>query len=96
LAVYLIIASVFVAVFLFFFAILYVISKRRDPVQLRLKSLTEEDEGNKEDGRSSLEGVVDIAGHRAFSTIMECGFSLQFFAPQRACLLHSISTWNTA
>jgi tight adherence protein C len=62
LAVYLIIASVFVAVFLFFFAILYVISKRRDPVQLRLKSLTGEDEGNKEDGRSSLEGVVDILG----------------------------------
>lgn len=39
--VYLIIGFVFIAVFLFFFALLYLISRRKDPIQARLKDLEE-------------------------------------------------------
>jgi tight adherence protein C len=38
---YLIVGSVFTAVFLFFFALLYFISRRNDPIQARLKELEE-------------------------------------------------------
>lgn len=61
---YLIIGSVFVAVFLFFFGILYLLSRRRDPVQLRLKDLQEGEEGEEEYKKSilSLKGATDLLG----------------------------------
>lgn len=59
--IYLIIGFVFVAVFLLFFGILYLLSRRKDPVQLRLKDLQEgEDEEQK--AILSLKGTVDLLG----------------------------------
>lgn len=59
--IYLIIGFVFVAVFLLFFGILYFLSRRKDPVQLRLKDLQEgEDEEQK--AILSLKGTVDLLG----------------------------------
>lgn len=59
--IYLIIGFVFVAVFLLFFGILYFLSRRKDPVQRRLKDLQEgEDEEQK--AILSLKGTVDLLG----------------------------------
>jgi len=61
-AIYLIIGFVFVAVFLFFFGILYLLSRRKDPVQLRLKDLGEGAEEEEEKALLSLKGAVDLIG----------------------------------
>ena len=63
-AIYLIIGFVFAAVFLFFFGILYLLSKRKDPVQLRLKDLGEGAEEEEEERKAifSLKGAVDLIG----------------------------------
>ncbi|NIM98994.1 MAG: hypothetical protein GTO24_13200, partial [candidate division Zixibacteria bacterium] len=62
--VYLIIGSVFVAVFLFFFAVLYLLSRSKDPVQLRLKDLEGKEEGTGEKKQSllSLKAASDLLG----------------------------------
>lgn len=62
--VYLIIGSVFVAVFLFFFAVLYVLSRSKDPVQLRLKDLEGKEEGTGEKKQSllPLKAASDLLG----------------------------------
>jgi tight adherence protein C len=61
--VYLILGFVFLAVFLFFFGMLYLLSQSRDPVRLRLKEL-EEEAGQEEEGKRtlSLKGAVDLIG----------------------------------
>jgi len=63
-AVYLIIGFVFIAVFLFFFGILYLLSRRKDPVQLRLRDLGEGEEGEEEKKKAflSLKGATDLLG----------------------------------
>ncbi len=62
--IYLIIGSVFLAVFLFFFGMLYLLSQSRDPVRLRLKELEEEGGREEEEGKRalSLKGAVDLIG----------------------------------
>ncbi len=62
--IYLIIGFVFLAVFLFFFGMLYLLSQSRDPVRLRLKELEEEGGGEEEEGKRafSLKGAVDLIG----------------------------------
>jgi tight adherence protein C len=62
--IYLTSAFVFLAFFLIFFAVLYLLSKRKDPVQLRLRELGEGEEGEatKEKAVLSLKGTVDILG----------------------------------
>ena len=61
--IYLIIGFVFVAVFLFFFGILYLLSRSKDPVQLRLKDLEgEEVEEEKKKAILSLKSAADLLG----------------------------------
>jgi tight adherence protein C len=61
--IYLIIGSVFAAVFLLCFVILYFISKRKDPVRLRLKDLTDEDgERDAKTGIVSLKNATLVLG----------------------------------
>jgi tight adherence protein C len=62
--VYLITGFVFVALFLIFFAVLYLLSKRKDPITLRLKELKGEkgEEGENERTAISLKGAVDLLG----------------------------------
>lgn len=62
--IYLIIGFVFLAVFLFFFGMLYLLSQSRDPVRLRLKDLEEGTEEEKEERKRllSLKGAVDLIG----------------------------------
>lgn len=62
--VYLIIGFVFAAVFLFFFAVLYLLSRRKDPIQLRLKDLEEKEEGaeGKKQAMRSLKAATDLLG----------------------------------
>ena len=62
--IYLIIGFVFLAVFLFFFCMLYLFSQSRDPVRLRLKELEEEGGEKEEEGKRSLslKGAVDLIG----------------------------------
>ena len=62
--VYLIIGFVFLAVFLFFSGVLYLISQSRDPVRLRLKELEEEGELDEEEERRilSLKGAANLVG----------------------------------
>ncbi|MFQ6002447.1 MAG: type II secretion system F family protein [Candidatus Zixiibacteriota bacterium] len=52
--VYLILAFVFITVFLIFFAILYLFSIRKDPVKLRLKDLSGGKEGGEEKEKTIL------------------------------------------
>ena len=63
-AIYLIIGFVFLAVFLFFFGMLYLFSQSRDPVRLRLKELEEEGGEKEEEGKRtlSLKGAADLIG----------------------------------
>jgi tight adherence protein C len=63
-AIYLITAFVFVSLFLILFAALYLLSKRKDPVQIRLKELRGRREGEVAEGKTalSLKGAVDILG----------------------------------
>jgi tight adherence protein C len=60
--VYLITGFVFFALFLIFFAVLYLLSKRKDPVSLRLKDLKGEEEREQEKTAISLKGAVDLLG----------------------------------
>ena len=60
--VHLIIGFVFAAVFLLSFGILYLLSKRKDPVQLRLKDLGEGAEEEEKNALFSLKGAVDLIG----------------------------------
>jgi tight adherence protein C len=62
--VYLISAFVFIAFFLIFFGILYLLSRRKDPVKLRLKNLSGGKEGEQENERTilPLKGSIDLLG----------------------------------
>lgn len=59
--VYLITGFAFLAFFLLFFAVLYFLSRRKDPVALRLKGL-KGDEGEKEKTALSFKGTMDLLG----------------------------------
>jgi tight adherence protein C len=63
-AIYLIAVFVFLAFFLIFFLALYLLSKRKDPVKLRLKELGEGKGGEEEKEKRviSLKGAVDLLG----------------------------------
>ena len=63
-AIYLIIGLVFAVVFFLAFGVLYFISSRKDPVQLRLKAMAEEDGEQEETKKApfSLKGAVDLLG----------------------------------
>lgn len=52
--IYLIVAIVFIAIFLLLFGILYFLSRRKDPVRLRLKDLEKGEEGKKEKAKRIL------------------------------------------
>ena len=62
--IYLITAFAFIAFFLIFFGIMYLLSARRDPVKLRLKDLGRGKEEEQEEGRTaiSLKGAGDLLG----------------------------------
>ena len=62
--VYLIVAFVFIAFFLIFFGVLYALSRRKDPVTLRLKDLSVGKEGEQDDKKASLplKGAGDLIG----------------------------------
>lgn len=62
-AVYLITVLVFVAFFLIFFGILYLLSRRKDPVRLRLKDLSGGKEGEQEEKTFlPFKGAGDLLG----------------------------------
>jgi tight adherence protein C len=62
--VYLITAFVFIAFFLVFFGVLYALSRRKDPVTLRLKDLSGGKEGEPEEEKTilPLKGAGDLIG----------------------------------
>jgi tight adherence protein C len=61
--IYLITAFAFIAFFLIFFGIMYLLSARRDPVKLRLKDLGRGEEAHQEGGTAiSLKGAGDLLG----------------------------------
>jgi tight adherence protein C len=62
--VYLIAAFVFIAFFLIFFGVLYALSRRKDPVTLRLKDLSVGKEGEPEEEKAilPLKGAGDLIG----------------------------------
>jgi tight adherence protein C len=63
-AIYLIAVFIFLAFFLIFLVALYLLSKRKDPVKLRLKELGEGRKGEEEKGKRviSVKGAVDLLG----------------------------------
>ncbi len=62
--VYLITAFVFIALFLIFFGVLYLLSQRKDPVKLRLKDLGGGKEGEQDEEKTMLplEGAGSVLG----------------------------------
>jgi len=63
-AIYLIIGSVFLGVFLFSFGMLYLLAQAKDPVRLRLRELEEQGGEEQEEGKRalSLKGAADLIG----------------------------------
>lgn len=57
--IYLISAVVFVAIFLFVFGVLYFVSRRKDPLRLRLKNLREGEEVKDKEAKKSLTLLTD-------------------------------------